>query len=188
MTQPSQHPPQDSYGQGGSQQYGSVGYGQQFGQSDSAEELAGRWRRLFAAIIDVLILSVFNALLSLPFVDYQTTDNRVSVSVYSSSGISVLVSFLYFWIMHATRGQTLGKMAMGIRVVRADDLDAITYGQAAWRHVFVYLISLVTCGIAGIVDVAWILWDKRRQALHDKIANTLVVKVDPNGPNPYARR
>jgi uncharacterized RDD family membrane protein YckC len=55
----------------------------------------------------------------------------------------------------------------------------ITWGQAGIRVGFQYLISLVTCGIGQIVDLAWILFDRRKRALHDKVAKTLVISTRP---------
>jgi uncharacterized RDD family membrane protein YckC len=77
---------------------------------------------------------------------------------------------------------------MSLRVVRADDAGAIGYGQAAWRLLFAYVVSLVTCGVGGLVDVAWILWDRRRQALHDKVAHTVVIRTQPGMPDPYVNQ
>ncbi len=72
-------------------------------------------------------------------------------------------------------------------------------GQAVARQAFVYAITIVTVvlnfvtpaagilGLVGLLDNAWILWDERRQALHDKVAGTVVMKATPWTPNPYAR-
>ena len=70
--------------------------------------------------------------------------------------------------------------------MRADDGGPIDYGTATWRSLFTALITLVTCGIGALVDVMWILWDPRRQALHDKVARTVVMTTA--GPDPYAGR
>jgi uncharacterized RDD family membrane protein YckC len=89
---------------------------------------------------------------------------------------------------------------MGIRVVRAGDGGAIGYGQAIWRYVFRSIVSILVLVIAnmgavfglaslvGLVESGWILWDPRRQALHDKVARTVVVKAGPDLPNPYDDR
>ncbi|NDU76175.1 hypothetical protein GWI34_26625 [Actinomadura sp. DSM 109109] len=113
--------------------------------------------------------------------------------------VAFLLGFAYFTVLHARWGQTLGKKAFGIRLVRAADLSAVSWGQAIGRQAFVYAISMATgalnllspvagiLGIAGLLDNAWILWDGRRQALHDKVAGTVVVKATPWTPDPYAR-
>jgi uncharacterized RDD family membrane protein YckC len=104
----------------------------------------------------------------------------------TANGLTAVVSLIYFILQHGRWGQTIGKRALSIRVVRADDGGPITYGTAAWRALFTDLIALVTCGVGALVDVLWILWDQRRQALHDKVARTVVMKVA--GPDPYAGR
>jgi uncharacterized RDD family membrane protein YckC len=74
------------------------------------------------------------------------------------------------------RGQTLGKMALKIRVVDAKTGGPIGYGKAALRW-FVAAILWWVLYIPGIVDVLFPLWDAKRQTLHDKAASTVVVPV-----------
>lgn len=84
---------------------------------------------------------------------------------------------------------------MDLRVVRASDGGAIGYGQAARRELIFAPLNLI--GVIGglvvgfillplvLVDLAWISGDPRRQALHDKVARTVVVQTGPGMPNPY---
>ena len=77
---------------------------------------------------------------------------------------------MYFAIlMPWMRGQTPGKRALGIRVVRLD-------GQpVTWWHAFEraggYAAGLAT----GTLGFAQIYWDPNRQGIHDKVAGTVVV-------------
>lgn len=76
-------------------------------------------------------------------------------------------------------GQTLGKQAMRIRVVRENGA-AIGLGTAVLREIFGrQLLIAFTSGVYAVVDYAWPLWDGGRQALHDKIAQTRVVLAEP---------
>ncbi len=83
-------------------------------------------------------------------------------------------------MMGKTNGKTLGRMATGIRVVRADG-QAMTIGFAALREVAVkaLLIGAVagsfTFGLASLLDVLWPLWDDENRALHDFVVNTRTV-------------
>jgi len=154
--------------------------------SDTRFQYGGRWRRLIAAIIDGIVVYVVT-LIVVGQITGATYDGSTGRALVASLAVAVL-GFLYYVLQHARWGQTLGKRAMSIRVVRESDAGAISYGQSARRLLFEYLISFVTCGIGGVVDVAWILWDERRQALHDKVAKTVVVKAEPGMPDPYARR
>ncbi|MEZ0073422.1 RDD family protein [Planotetraspora sp. GP83] len=141
----------------------------------AAPPLAGRWRRLFAGVTDGIIV----AALSAPFTwtewkvvsDTATgTASRVNVTHTFLAG---LIGFLYFWLLQSFwNGQTLGKKAFGMRVVRETGEPAAK-GQIAVRQVVEILLAWLCC--LGIIDLAWILFDRRKQALHDKAAKTLVV-------------
>ena len=84
-----------------------------------------------------------------------------------------IVALLYAPVMMArTNGQTLGRMAVGIRVVRANG-EPMTFGCAMLREVAVKCAAvrrrreLVTFGLATLLDVLWPLWDEENRALHD---------------------
>lgn len=74
------------------------------------------------------------------------------------------------------RGRTAGKRLLGIRVVRIDG-DPITTWDAFSRFGG-YAASVLT----GLLGFAQLLWDPNRQALHDRIAGTVVVR-DRAGPD-----
>ncbi|GLY77619.1 RDD family protein [Actinoallomurus iriomotensis] len=148
-------------------------------------ELAGRWSRLFAAIIDGIIYSVIGWIIAAPFAGASAMyDNKHLGSRLAANGVTAIIAIIYFTWQHGKWGRTIGKRALGIRVVRAQDGGPIGYGTAAWRVLFTYLITYVTCGLGGLLDDLWILWDSKKQALHDKVVKTYVVKAD--GPDPYA--
>ena len=71
-------------------------------------------------------------------------------------------------------GQSLGKKYCGIKVVRSDG-SPVTLGRVVWlRNVVNWLISFVP--LYGFVDVLFIFGESR-QCLHDRIADTTVVKA-----------
>jgi uncharacterized RDD family membrane protein YckC len=173
------------------------------GHGPPPQELAGRWARLGGGLLDALIIVVINAILVGPTVRWERIDEADvnSVNVVGGAGTvlaqlaAALIVFLYYWLQHAKWGRTLGKRAAGTRLVRAADGAAVSSGQAAWRIGFAFLLNItvgvLTCGFGGwlaLINPAWILWDSRRQALHDKVAKTVVVKVRPGDPDPYAER
>jgi uncharacterized RDD family membrane protein YckC len=149
-------------------------------------ELAGRWSRLLAAIIDGIIYSVVSWAIAAPLVGASAMYDQNSGMGHrlGANGITAIVAVIYFTFQHGKWGQSIGKRALGIRVVRSADGGPIGYGTAFWRVAFTYLISLVTCGLGALIDDLWILWDPNKQALHDKVAKTYVVKAD--APDPYA--
>jgi uncharacterized RDD family membrane protein YckC len=184
----------------GEQPYGAQpGYGQQHpgygagGYPHPSGELASRWARLGGGIVDLIVIGIVAGLISIPFINWNdVVDPEPGTSMYDgarvgTNAISVVLAFFYFWLMHAKWGQTLGKMLVRTRVVRADDGQAITTGQAAGRSAFYSVLGGI-CGCIGLIDIAWILWDQRKQALHCKVARTVVVKADPYRPNPYSHR
>ena len=76
----------------------------------------------------------------------------------------------------ALRGQTPGKMATSIRIVRADNGGLPGWGVSAGRWV-IPLIGYILLIIPGLLIHASLLWDDRRQGWHDKAVKTLVIKV-----------
>jgi uncharacterized RDD family membrane protein YckC len=163
---------------------GSGGYG----VARPQPEYGGRWRRLLAAIIDALAVYLVIWVVTVPLVGLSTIYDGENIARRTAADvIAAVIGFLYYMLQHGRWGRTLGKRAMSLLVVREEDGDAISYGRAAWRLLFSYLLSLLTFGIGNLVDVAWILWDRRRQALHDKVARTVVLRDSPGLPDPYAR-
>lgn len=75
--------------------------------------------------------------------------------------------YIFFW---GTRGQTPGKMMVGIKIISTDGAP-MSEGEAALR-----LIGYAISGIVFYLGYLWIIWDKDKQGWHDKIASTYVVK------------
>jgi uncharacterized RDD family membrane protein YckC len=90
--------------------------------------------------------------------------------------VLAVVPVLYYVLFHGRTGRTPGKRVAGIRVIDASG-KPIGYGQAflRWLMQFVFWFA---CFITGILDSLWPLWDDKKQAWHDKVANTVVVRPD----------
>ncbi|SAK75984.1 RDD family protein [Caballeronia hypogeia] len=73
-------------------------------------------------------------------------------------------------VLWAVWGTSPGKRMAGLRIVDADSHQPMTVKQAALRTVG-YLLTFAMCG-AGF---AWVMFNPRKQALHDRIANTVVM-------------
>lgn len=94
--------------------------------------------------------------------------------------ISTIIATVYFVLMHGAVGRTLGKMAVGIKVIK-DDGTRCDFA-AAFRRAVVYPIGGGVPYIGGIVTLLnglWPLWDDKHQSLGDKLAGTYVVRKDP---------
>jgi len=120
---------------------------------------SGFWRRLGAVLIDSVILFVPYAVL-LVLVDYTVAQL-----------ISVVIDWTYYTMLEGGRtGQTLGKRALGIRVIDFRAGGPIGYGRGLLRQ-----IGKLLSGVVIALGYLWMLWDKENQTWHDKIATTVVV-------------
>lgn len=94
--------------------------------------------------------------------------------------VTVLASFGFvvwnYVILQGSTGQTLGKRQQGIELVADNDGRPVGAGMALIRWILAAAISFVTCGIAGILDYLWPLWDDDNKRLTDKILKLNVVK------------
>ncbi len=87
---------------------------------------------------------------------------------------------LYFSVFTAWfRGQTIGKMLLGLRVMKIDG-KPITLWESFGRYGG-YSAGLAT----GLLGFMQIMWDPNRQAIHDKISETVVLSLrKPDRTNP----
>ena len=152
--------------------------------------LAGWWSRVAAQLIDgiivgagaVLILLLFGAVFSVGFFGGDESGVvAVVVGLLLGSLAVAIVALLYAPLLMArTNGKTLGRMAVGNRVVRANG-QPMTFGFAVLREVVVKallfgVLSSFTAGLASLIDVLWPLWDEENRALHDFVVDTRTVK------------
>ena len=123
-------------------------------------EYAGFWLRLGAGIIDGVALGLIGWIIIHVF---------GSAIIYVVAEIVIEVAyFVGFWVW---RGQTPGKMMVGIKIIRTDS-SPITLSYAFLRYLG-YIVSVLTLFVGFI----WIAFDSRKQGIHDKIADTYVVKL-----------
>src|SRR5262247_2197009 len=97
-----------------------------------------------------------------------TAATAVVVIGYLATAVVIFFNYVYFYMR---RGQSFGKRFIGVRVVRIDGRP-IDYQTAVLRNIVGYMLSFLFFGL-GIV---WVLWDRRRQGWHDKLAKTVVVR------------
>jgi len=153
--------------------------------------LAPWWKRLIAILIDGLVLGLAEFIILLVLAaalaaHTTTTANSQPATLGRVLGlyvglmlISAIPGSFYYAILNGSRrGQTVGKIALGIAV-----RDARTGGPIGfWRALGRYLITLVfrvLLFIPYILDSLAPLWDARRQAWHDKVAHSVVVDLKP---------
>jgi len=126
---------------------------------------AGFWIRLLAYIIDAVILGA----ITFPLVQVL---NSMGIADNSSSVLSIAISWMYFAVFESSEWMASpGKKALGLIVTNEQGMR-ISVGRATRRY-FAKILSVLLFGI-GIIMIAF---TARKQGMHDKIFNTLVLKV-----------
>jgi uncharacterized RDD family membrane protein YckC len=123
---------------------------------------SGFWRRFAAAFLDGLVLAV-------PGIVFVLIFNDAIANL-----LSLIVGIGYFtYFEGGPTGQTVGKKALGIRVIDFKAGGPIGYGRGLLRYVARYLSALVF-----FLGYFWMIWDAEKQTWQDKIAGTVVVPID----------
>lgn len=154
---------------------------------------AGFWLRLVAYLIDSAIFSVAGLLIAVPTVvsivavavGFKEIENPIELLsegnllriglilgiVILVALISLVAGWLYYSLMESSKfGGTLGKMAVGIKVTDMTG-NRVTFARATGRY-FARIVSNFTMLIGYIMAG----FTEKNQALHDILANCLVVK------------
>ena len=157
-------------------------------------ELASPWARLGARLLDAVVLAVGIVLLWVvvfvagnAYGDLSTT-TATAESTLSPLFVVLLVGLLCVTLagtavyeigLIAHRGQTIGKMAAGIKVVRTDNGLTPGWGKSFWRWGLPTVVNLIPLvgGFVCLLIYASLLWGKNHQGWHDKVAETYVVKA-----------
>jgi uncharacterized RDD family membrane protein YckC len=135
-------------------------------------ELATFGQRVGGFLIDVgiptgLLVAVLIAALA-------TRDLTMIMVVYGLSA-AMLTAFV-LWnsgYRQGRSGQSIGKRALGVRLVTAETGQPVGFGRAVGRQ-FAHLLD----GIPFSLGYLWPLWDEQRQTFADKVCCTLVVQAD----------
>jgi uncharacterized RDD family membrane protein YckC len=139
--------------------------------------------RLVARIIDLIIVGIPTAIL-LRIITGQgyrggMTTGTYSAKVFVAGLISLLIGGAYEIYFLTSRGATIGKSAVGMRVAQIADGNIPTMQTALTRWGVAQVPGLAGAlgGLFQLVNVLWCLWDPNRQCLHDKAAKTVVVNT-----------
>ncbi|MEZ4503209.1 MAG: RDD family protein [Dehalococcoidia bacterium] len=153
--------------------------------------LAGNWQRVGGFAVDGVLLYFLSAIpmfavfYATGFFDYMNDpacfDPGGRLEPACTPDVSGLLwwglivyplTFLYWWVSN-TMGVSIGKLAAGARIVRADG-SRPGIGRGLLRTA----VALVS-GYVFFLGYLWAFWDARRQTWHDKAAGTYVVRVRP---------
>lgn len=150
-------------------------------------ELASPGARLGARILDivivVIVLIVLVILGALALFGVAATDDEAETSVVvfllGIVALLAVIGLLYEVVLIAVRGQTLGKMMVSIKVVRADNGLVPGWGKSIGRWIIPVVLNFIPYvgWVLSLLVYISLLWDKARQGWHDKAAGTLVVKA-----------
>jgi len=162
--------------------------------------LASWGRRVVARLIDGLITTAVSLLLVFPLftdtlrhvLDVAQEQQAAGVSnpfeVYDAQTlrglatiglVTLVVGLVYELGFLLWKAATPGKLLVGLRVRRWAPGEPLTAGVVARRWIGYQGVSQIPSvgPIYALIDVLWPLWDRRRQALHDKLAGTCVVRA-----------
>lgn len=156
-----------------------------------AGHYAGFASRALASLIDITLLMValslattfISAVVSLFDLDvlvgrFMTSQGLTGMVTTALAGISgTLVITVYGVVGWSLNGQTVGNLVLGVRVVKADG-RRVSFIRAAARMLGAYLSGLLL-----FMGFFWVIFDKRRQGWHDKLAGTVVVYDWPAVPD-----
>jgi uncharacterized RDD family membrane protein YckC len=120
---------------------------------------AGFWQRFGAVAVDALVMIVVYVPLAVTF------------GASAGSDLALLVSIAYFTVLEGgATGQTLGKRALGIRVIDLSRGGPIGPGRA-----FIRWAGRIVSTLVFYLGYLWMLWDREKQTWHDKMAGAVVV-------------
>jgi len=147
------------------------------GVSQSRWHYGGFWIRFAAVFIDGLILEAVQIPLSLlimgtivsPLRTNRATPAAVTGASLTMSAVIFLIAVLYEASMIHYYGSTLGKMAVGVKVVRTDG-SGISWGISIARY-FMKIVSGMIFAIGYIMAG----FDEEKRALHDRVCDTRVI-------------
>ena len=139
-------------------------------------QCAGFVRRCMAVLIDFSLLILVTTIITLllPNLPWWSREAGWTLKEYELTGywvqLAVVAVMLFCWVR--LQG-TPGKLLMNCRIIDIKTGIRPSFGTAVIRCLG-YLVSAVPL----FLGFFWILWDRRRQGFHDKLAGTLVVMDD----------
>ena len=156
---------------------GETGFGAALGMRHPIPdaEYMGFWIRVATLLVDSIIWWVVTFIVLGGVFAYVGLSAWTSLSgfyvVLAAYVFVVLVHFAYHVFLVGVKGQTLGKMALGIQVVNSQG-NVPGIGRALLREVVGKAIS----GLPLYLGYFWAGWDPHKRAWHDHISGTFVVR------------
>jgi uncharacterized RDD family membrane protein YckC len=141
-------------------------------------EYAGFWIRLFASIIDSILIALITypllfAIYGWAGADYSSALNSNGFIAMLFMWVLPVVAVIWFW---TKKQATPGKMLFSLKVLDAKTGNNLTIGQSIARYLG-YMLAGIPLGLGYI----WAAFDSKKQGWHDKIAGTVVVRSKQRG-------
>ncbi|MEM1142660.1 MAG: RDD family protein [Pseudomonadota bacterium] len=134
-------------------------------------EFAGFWVRVFATLIDVVILIIVTGIpLYLIYGPEYWTDDSAYKGIWDFLIGTVFPIVVVVWMWKAY-GATPGKMALNLKVKSKHADEFPTLPQSIGRY-FAYILSALPLALGFF----WVGFDKQKRGFHDMLAGTVVVK------------
>jgi len=147
----------------------------------SEELLAGRFARLIAAIVDGLILGLVIMPLMYVFGYWERTLSGQNILV---EAFAWTIATLLLWVAIngytlSTRGQTLGKILLGVRIVSVEDGSILPVWKVFFvRYLPITLVSQIPLlGFFAAIINALFIFRADKRCVHDLMAGSRVVKA-----------
>ncbi|MDN6639235.1 MAG: RDD family protein [Tetragenococcus sp.] len=136
---------------------------------------AGFWIRLFAFIVDLLCIhAITTVVLSAPFAWFSIEQSSEFLSTYSLLALAIYLAY-FTLLTKLNRGQTVGKMIFGIRVI------CLTEKKLTWKTVLIretalrFVLQLNPLLYLGYVPT---IFTRKKQHVADYFADTSVVTIN----------
>jgi uncharacterized RDD family membrane protein YckC len=182
------------------QVYSPIGGAQAYAPAPVAAHYGGFWIRFVAYFVDYLIIGIpmaviigiaifafgaFGGLSAIKNLSDNTDPNQVQQQIMSLIGpllgayallfvFGIVIGWLYFALMESSARQaTFGKAMLSLKVTDANG-NRLSFGHASGRFFSKIVTGLVPFGIGYIMAG----FTAKKQALHDFIASTLVIKTN----------
>ncbi len=138
---------------------------------DNELEYAGFWVRVGASIIDTIMLLIITVPITLMIYGDSFLESESMIMGPADFLINYIfpaIVVIVFWLY---KSATPGKMILGLKVVDMNSGRPLSIGQAIGRYLG-YFVSTIPL----LLGFFWVAWDRKKQAWHDKLASTVVVR------------
>ncbi|MGD7021406.1 RDD family protein [Rossellomorea vietnamensis] len=133
-------------------------------------ELGGFWMRFWAYLLDLIVISSIGRLIVYPI--FRAMDlSLVKDDMFAPISIlSAIIFYGYFVLMTRYFGQTLGKMAFGLKVIELDG-KPLQWSTILFRELIGRFISA-----SFFVLYIVVAFTNKKQGIHDLFADTTVIR------------